>query len=471
MNTILLQPIDVLFFRDGRPMEGSLAGHGAAFPLPTVINGAFHAALHRAGFTEVHLHRRGKSGRYDDKQRDRKYGCLKTAGPFPVRLENEGENNLKWYFPRPLDLTDKTLSPTLLPTDMFDSLESSLPDPLEYAVASIRKPEKESDAKNWLSMQAFEKYVNGEDLIPDGLDAANDSDFSEAEHSIGIAIDPESGTTGGEEAAGKIYSAHYLRLKEEWRLGVFAEAKDKDFNHTQYGNDLVKALLNGEGKLIIVGGQQRMCTARMVEIEGSRLPLPYGKANSFNQYGEKYLVKWILLTPAVYPEIPNDESKGIKYHPGGWLPNWIDTETGRVLLKAGDTERRESESREEWRKRVRELPTISARLVAALVPKPVVVTGWAIGDENAGEKAGAMSAHLAVPAGSIYYFEADSEEDATNLANALNWHDRPDAKDFGKTIKNCRSTLLGEKGFGLGVCGTFTFFSKSNSEKGHTRTS
>ncbi|MGB9603805.1 MAG: type III-B CRISPR module-associated Cmr3 family protein, partial [Limisphaerales bacterium] len=97
----------------------------------------------------------------------------------------------------------------------------------------------------------------------------------------------------------------------------------------------------------------------------------------------------------------------------------------------------------------------------ALVPKPVVVTGWTVGDEDTGEKAGAMSAHLAVPAGSVYYFEADSEQDAANLANALNWHDRPDAKDFGKTIKNRRSTLLGEKGFGLGVCGTFEFFSKN----------
>jgi CRISPR type III-B/RAMP module-associated protein Cmr3 len=460
MNTILLQPIDVLFFRDGRPMEGSLAGHGAAFPLPTVINGAFHAALHRAGFTEVHLHRRGKSGRYDDNQRDKKYGCLKTAGPFPVSVQNDGENKFKWYFPRPLDLNDKTLIPSLLPTDIFDSIESSLPDPLEYAVASIQKPAKETEAKAWLSKEAFEKYLNGVNEPVEEREGINDDAFSEVEHSVGIAIDPETGTTGGEEAAGKIYSAHYLRLKEEWRLGVFAEAKDKEFNHSQYGNDLVSALLNGEGKLIIVGGQQRMCTAKIIEKDGS-LPLPRGKTSGFNQRNKKYLVKWILLTPAVYPEIPADISNGIKYHPGGWLPNWIDPQEGRVLLKTGETERQKGESREEWRKRVRALPSISARLVAALVPKPVVVTGWTVGDEDTGEKAGAMSAHLAVPAGSVYYFEADSEQDAANLANALNWHDRPDAKDFGKTIKNRRSTLLGEKGFGLGVCGTFEFFSKN----------
>ena len=48
MNTLLLQPTDVLFFRDGRPMSGSLAGHGAAWPLPTVTDAALHGALHRA---------------------------------------------------------------------------------------------------------------------------------------------------------------------------------------------------------------------------------------------------------------------------------------------------------------------------------------------------------------------------------------------------------------------------------------
>jgi CRISPR-associated protein Cmr3 len=82
MNTILLRPNDVLFFRDGRPMSGSLAGHGAAWPLPNVINAAFHAALHRSGLAkDAHSHRRGAHGVYaDDAQRDRKFGSLTTAG-------------------------------------------------------------------------------------------------------------------------------------------------------------------------------------------------------------------------------------------------------------------------------------------------------------------------------------------------------------------------------------------------------
>src|SRR5437667_4140884 len=98
MNTILLQPTDVLFFRDGRPMEGSLAGHGAAWPLPNVINAAFHAAIHRASSERVHEHRRVARGTYaEDAKRDRKFGSLQTAGPFPMRSGGT------WFFPRPAD--------------------------------------------------------------------------------------------------------------------------------------------------------------------------------------------------------------------------------------------------------------------------------------------------------------------------------------------------------------------------------
>src|SRR6266571_5292044 len=128
MNTILLQPTDVLFFRDGRPMEGSLAGHGAAWPLPHITNAALHAALHR-GFpvdaTELnhgesttrygdHLHRVVRRGTAQEAERHRRFGSLATAGPFPVRQRTAGDPpalpgdspdtaaaNQTWFLPRP----------------------------------------------------------------------------------------------------------------------------------------------------------------------------------------------------------------------------------------------------------------------------------------------------------------------------------------------------------------------------------
>jgi CRISPR-associated protein Cmr3 len=457
MNTILLQPTDVLFFRDGRPMTGSLAGHGAAWPMPNVINGAFHAALHRAkldadGAGNLHVHRRGAHGVYaEDAQRDRKFGSLVTAGPFPVK------NRAAWFFPRPHDIQDATLHPTLLPTDSFNPDQSSLSGPLKYAVANRLPPDKESPAKAWLSREAFQTYLGtGNSSVTSAQmadHAVADSDLFDCEHTIGIAIDPDTGTTGKGEAAGKIYSAHYLRLREAWQLGVCAAAEDKEFRHPQHGSDLVKTLLNGGQHQITVGGQQRISSA--LRMPDAALPLPRGAVDGFQQREGKLLVKWVLLSPAVWPAIEADMTGHIKAHPGGWLPNWIAPQTGKVLLKSRDTARGQGEGREAWRRRVRQQESISAKLVAAIIPKPLVVTGWALPDEAAGEAGGAQSIHLAVPAGAIYYFEADSADEARKLAATLNWHG---CDSNPTTIKNRRSTLLGEKGFGLGVCGTWQFY-------------
>ncbi len=168
------------------------------------------------------------------------------------------------------------------------------------------------------------------------------------------------------------------------------------------------------------------------------------------------MVKWVLLTPAIWPRIEKSESQPlVEEHTGGWLPSWIRHADGRVMLKRGNPERDSRESRDAWRKRVRNLPPIEARLVAAIVGKPVSVTGFALAHEAATrERGGAKSTHLAAPAGCVYYFEADSEQAASDLADALNWHGG-DATQ--RTICRRRSTLMGEKGFGLGVCGSWKF--------------
>ncbi len=486
MNTILLQPTDVLFFRDGRPMEGPLVGHGAAWPLPHITNAALHAALHR-GFpvnaNELnhgestsrhgdHLHRVVRRGKAQDAERHRRFGSLVTAGPFPVRQRTAGDPpalpgdspdtaaaNQTWFLPRPADLQDATLSPALLPVTSGDSLRSSLPKPLEYAVANRLPPSKESSAKAWISAKAFQAYLDGA-LFDLNHHAVNDQDFCDVEHSVGIAIDPETQTTGQGEAARKIYSAHYLRLREEWRLGLLAHcSKTED-------NKVLDQLLTGDAQ-IIVGGQQRVCTAQSIPVNGHVLPLPRGNGDGFHKAGEKFLVKWILLTPAVWPEIPDKSKDGRSMvpHPGGWLPNWVfldwdakanevraNPQNGCVLLTTGPGVAKAK------RLNGNSGSGIQARLVAAIVPKPIAVTGWSLGDpfsDVADERQpGACSTHLAVPAGAVYYFEATSADEARKVAATLNWH----GGSNGNEIKNRRSTLMGEKGFGLGVCGTWEFF-------------
>lgn len=471
LHQILLQPTDVVFFRDGRPMAGSLAGHTAAWPSPNVTNYALHAALHRADLANIHQHRRGRSGSYsqDETHRDRKFGSLVTAGPFPVRPDDKlgGSSADTWFFPRPADSKpsqDNSIEVTLLPAKPDGKDErwtgSSLPDPLKYAVGNKQGPNKDAGGEPWISELAFSAYLRGSEFKPKsgvGSHFLCDSEIADREHQMGIGIDPETQAQNGES----FYSAHYLRQRDEFRLGLLAKIEDQDFK--EHDGDLIEAVFNGHPTQILVGGQQRVCTARCNRNSGP-LPLPKGLSDGFNTSGieakNRWMVKWVLLTPAIWPEIPGGPSKRgtpRKYHPGGWLPNWICHQTGSLLLEVVSGEERRSRRRLNYDgKGYASNPNIQARLVAAIVPKPQVVTGWALPNKSADHPAGgAKSTHLAVPAGAVYYFEAGTADDARKLAAALNWHG---SNSQFPTIGNRRSTLFGEKGFGLGVCGTWSFF-------------
>jgi hypothetical protein len=106
------------------------------------------------------------------------------------------------------------------------------------------------------------------------------------------------------------------------------------------------------------------------------------------------------------------------------------------------------------RTKVEEGQPIQARLVAACIPKPIALSGWSErldAAKGVGEKdnIGPRATQLAVPAGAVYFFEADDEAHAQKLAKALSW---PSSVNFTR-----RSTLLGEKGLGLGVCGVWEY--------------
>jgi hypothetical protein len=178
---------------------------------------------------------------------------------------------------------------------------------------------------------------------------------------------------------------------------------------------------------ILIGGQLRACSVRSHTTPATDL-LPIGAEITGNR------VKWILLTPAVFPAIDS--------HPGGWLPSWVDTNGDIQLLDGPGKNKAKRTGLSEGRR-------IAAKLVAACVPSSIALSGWSerldAAKEHGGEKnRGPRATLLAVPAGSVYYFEAESPEAARNLATALNWNSSP---QFHR-----RSTLLGEKGLGLGVC-------------------
>lgn len=449
MPLYTLTPQDVLFFRDGRPIA-TAGGHGARWPEPSLIFDAIHAALHRAFPADSpgqfqpweHSHRFGRSSNRDlNRDRTQRFGALATAGLFPVLETGE------WLFPAPQDVVPSESNELhLLAPLKSEHGDSNLPKPLRFGLGNPCEPSKDELAP-WWTRSAFADYLVGRKPASSLL--RRHADLFDGEWTTGIGIDPETQTQDGE----RIYSAEYLRLRPEISLGFSATLPTKQNRSREDIKDCIGELFTAS-RTLIVGGQQRVCTVDAVN-HGHTLAglLPTGASISGN------LVKWVLLSPAVFPAIQADTTKEITPHPGGWLPNWVAPVDGQVLLKGGDTVRGKTESREAWRARVRSMPVIRATLVAARIPKPIVLTGWTealhLKDTDSAREGGAKSTRLAVPAGAVYYFEAASETDAKNLAAALNWHG---SETNLSTIKNRRSTLMGEKGFGLGVCGTWKFF-------------
>jgi len=445
MQQITLQPNDVLFFRDGRPMSGSLSGHGAAWPTPNVLASAIRSALHRTEIEGVHKHQIKERYNEPGNVRPYEYGSVVTAGPWPVSPEDT------WYFPKPQDakcsLEKGRFELSLTHSPYLDFIEDncySLPKGLS-PVVSLLPPSKDS-YPSWWSKDTFDSYLKGafgEAYTPTENAAIDASVFMDSEHNYGIGINPETQAVYGsnKDEESQFYSASYLRLKsqsqtdDDWSMGMLAEAMDKVKDDPKNKRDLIDSL----DEWLILGGQQRVCRMQKANFSGDALPK--GPALQDTCY-----VKWVLLTPAIFPKINNQI--------GGWLPNWINTENMEVKLLDGPGKNKAK------RLGLAEGNQIKAKLVAASVGKPVAITQWhqarleicfSQKDTDLKDNSGPRETLLAVPAGSVYYFKAETDKEAQKLAHALNWHGKTANK-----ICNRRSTLLGDKGFGLGVCGTWT---------------
>lgn len=439
-HQIVLTPRDVLYFRDGRPLGGAADGNGAQWPLPSVWHSAVLSAFHRnfseekvGEYAKKHEHaRRGEKDKnfHQLKRTKAVFGGVKTLGPFP---QMKGEI----YFPLPADLLPeekedpKNPSPAqLLPCKPELGGASNLPFPLKYVLWKEVKPTKQ-DLGQWISQKGLELYLEGkiEELKKYIKNNRKDnqghirvnSDFFEPEARPGIAINPETGTA--EDT--KFYSAEYLRLKTGVNMCAFIDANSvgKGNKHRDLWDEFCQKTLR---QSLIFGGQRGVVWSETKASENNLVPV------APNSDKRKIRLKWTLLSPALFN--------------AGWLPGFINNDDGRILLKS-IPKKSDDETRVQWRERIRkDAGTINAKLVAARIGKAITVSGWKINatEKDGNDGAGAPKAtRLLVPAGSVYYFECDSAEDAEKLYNALH----------GKV----KSDLLGEQGYGLGVCSAWEF--------------
>ncbi len=388
-HTFTLEPRDLLFLRDARPMAASDAGLGANWPRPDQLWNAIINALHRQWpeqqaweGTGEHTFRDKRDADYKGKSKDKnadssfRFGALKTRGPFPCKAG-------ALYLPAPLDLG----------MQLVPCADTDLPAPLTHAF--LPRQQGKQKPREWVSVSDYARYLAGDDL-PEPTDTP---DLYDVERNIGIEIDPESGTT----VEGQLYQAEYLRLQQGVVLAFEAECDLKP----RGGGQTVDVFARPDRPdTLMIGGQQGMA---YLNTQQAGLELPRAEITTS-------LLRWTLLSPAVFN--------------AGWKPDWVDAD-GRVMLPKAV--RAPGMSRAEWKAAAAGAGSFTARLVAARIGKPLAFSGWDL------QKGAPKPTLLAVPAGSCYVFDCGTVAEARALAGALA-PDRP------------RSTMYGEKGFGAGIC-------------------
>ena len=424
-TTYHVAPRDLLFLRDARPMGTADAGLGANWPRPDQLWSAIIHALHRQ-WPELQPWEREHRKRDGENQASScRFGGLKTIGPFPWATADarDGETSLfraGLHLPCPLDLSADE-DGKLHPMRLVSGAGTNLPAPLELAFASVRLGKDPAPA--WIHLQDFAAYLDGGAIGP-----CSSPRLFETERQFGIAIDPGTHATVPRE----FYQAEYLRLQDGVRLACAASC---DVVGTDRGTVDALAKLPDPRFDLILGGNQGVARAEPV---ARPIGLPQSRVR-----GDSLLLKWVLLSPALFPSIPAKPEEGVSPHPGGWLPSWVDPADGRVLLRRDGVRRLPGERREDWRRRMAQAAPFAARLVAARIGKPLVFSGW---DQREG---GPRTTVQAVPAGSVYVFRCHDRDERDALARALQWHG-----DTGDEPRNRRSGMHGGKGFGIGICTT-----------------
>ncbi|MBQ7652654.1 MAG: hypothetical protein IJS15_16975 [Victivallales bacterium] len=405
---------DLLYFGDGLQADGSTAGSGVNWPLPSIVNSALIAAMHNGLEDDVQKIESRHSAEHYNKRELRKgasvrytFGGVQTVGPFPFK---DG----KMYVPIPADIQAGKDGGFALMRLIPSQGGGNLPRPLNHLVAPSLPPSKETPG-NWISVDDLEKYLDGNCNIK----PMKNSEFYGVERRVGIGINPD--TLSTEE--GKFYSAEYMRLQSGVSLRVYATYNASGYQGRNATDMMAKAMEKDVFSAIRLGGQAGIVFRKEMRKEDIAL----------SPVTPTRFVKWILLTPAIFGYTPKEVADASSIE--GWRPGFVDKETGKVHLKTEVP--RANLPRDEWRKLVNEAPEIDARLIAARIPKHNVASGWKLG-ASAGQP---KPTRRIVPAGSVFYFECADDDNAKSLITALHARSRSDE--------------CGEQGFGFGVCGNF----------------
>lgn len=422
MNAVLIEPTDVLFFRDAIPMSaGQGKGAGCRMPFPSTLHEAFRASLLRAnGETTTGKKVEGRPRHAPKKQnwhdRDwpkedrrmiatRAFRSLRTIGPLPWT----SRHGLLLPVPFEVAFTPgrERLARLQLwkdegvaPTTTADFRPPCLP-------MATTPPDKHGQLHGWWTVAQMQDYLRGETSnANERFRPLPTSDLWQPEYRVGVQIDPGSFAA----AEGQLYAGSYLRTDHRTRFVAWAEIADP----RQARNGEAAARERERKQLaaldwLLLGGEFRLARLWRSTDPGQTIPDPLGDLRdppAPPPSDGPCLLKWVLVTPAIFAH--------------GSLPGWcVDT-----------TKDQSVRSRPIGQVCLSGLPA-RAHLVSWCLGKPRTVSGFDIVEGRA------KPTMLAVPEGSVYWFLCENRATAAALAKKLHWQPRSD--------------FYGEKGCGYGL--------------------
>jgi CRISPR-associated protein Cmr3 len=409
MNPLIIEPTDLLFFRDAIPMSaGQGKGAGCRLPFPSTLHEALRTSLLTARSAPgdagqpVTALPTGKdfTGRDGKKVASFAFQSLRTVGPFPWQEFDADDLSTRrprgLLLPVPLDVAfDEKREHLARMALRHESVQPGLAVTPENfrpfcLPVSVTPPDKHAQLHGWWTLDQWRAYLEGRTDNGGGFfHPVPQDELWESEHRVGVEIEPETFSA----RSGQLYAGSYLRPNARTRFAARVQLQKPVNEEAESLSQLSWLLLGGEQRLA------RLHHEGFADPFANLPPAPEPKAEGV------CLLKWVLLTPAIFMH--------------GSLPGWcIDTKRDRFggPLPAGQV--------------CLELAG-RAQLVSWRLGKPRTVSGWDVVEGRA------KPTMLAVPEGGVYYFLCENRATATALAMKLHWQPRSD--------------FYGEKGCGYGL--------------------
>ncbi|MBI2190385.1 MAG: type III-B CRISPR module-associated protein Cmr3 [Planctomycetes bacterium] len=276
MNTIglNLQPLDTLFFRDGRPFEAATQA-ASGLPLPQTLAGALRTwLLRRAGCDFEKLAQAMEQAKKNDKgfaeavangqnSEVAAIGKLRFRGPWFAL-------NGQPLVPAPAILHQIKDSEEIV---RLAPLKTRLPgwNPPSPGMLPLwwkgNKPTERLDG--YLTRSGLQKFLDGNTPEKDKKDILEASDLFDFDRRVGIGVEPENLTA--EE--GQIYAVSLLALKKEVTLYAEIDAPEEALKLFPHQEAAVPIPLGGEGRRVALERIEPVCWPIASPSEGRALLL------------------------------------------------------------------------------------------------------------------------------------------------------------------------------------------------------